>query len=133
MAPTRMPRQRPFLHAAALHLEQDTPAVKIAARGKVAALPATARPAGEKARISAACRRTIVGRTPAQFRTTMRRCRFANHGNPPAGWPYEAGYWAGMRIAEACVARAADKRTAIRDLIELRDPAAILKAGGYAS
>jgi hypothetical protein len=56
---------------------------------------------------------------------------FANCGSAPAGWPCEAGYWIGMRIAEAYVAQAADKRAAIRDLIELRDPAAILKASGY--
>jgi hypothetical protein len=49
----------------------------------------------------------------------------------PAGWPCEAGYWIGMRIAEAYVAQAADKRAAIRELIALRDPAAILKASGY--
>jgi hypothetical protein len=56
---------------------------------------------------------------------------FANCGSAPAGWPCEAGYWIGMRIAEAYVAQAADKRAAIRDLLELRDPAAILKASGY--
>jgi hypothetical protein len=56
---------------------------------------------------------------------------FANCGSAPAGWPCEAGYWIGMRIAEAYVARASDKRAAIRDLLELRDPAAILKASGY--
>jgi hypothetical protein len=56
---------------------------------------------------------------------------FANCGSAPAGWPCEAGYWIGMRIAEAYVAQATDKRAAIRDLLELRDPAAILKASGY--
>jgi hypothetical protein len=56
---------------------------------------------------------------------------FANCGSAPDGWPCEAGYWVGMRIAEAYVARASDKRAAIRELIELRDPAAILKASGY--
>ena len=56
---------------------------------------------------------------------------FANCGSAPEGWPCEAGYWIGMRIAEAYVAQAADKRAAIRDLLELRDPAAILKASGY--
>lgn len=57
---------------------------------------------------------------------------FANYGSAPQGWPFEAGYWVGMRIAEAYVARAPDKRAAIRDLIELRDPGAILDASGYA-
>ena len=58
---------------------------------------------------------------------------FANYGSAPEGWPYEAGYWVGMRIAEAYVAHAHDKRAAIRDLLELRDPAAILKVSGYGS
>lgn len=58
---------------------------------------------------------------------------FANYGSAPVGWPYEAGYWVGMRIAEAYVASTLDKRAAIRDLLELRDPAAILKASGYGS
>lgn len=57
---------------------------------------------------------------------------FENYGSAPKGWPSEAGYWVGMRIAEAYVARAHDKRAAIRDLIELKDPGAILKASGYA-
>jgi hypothetical protein len=56
---------------------------------------------------------------------------FANCHAAPQGWPCEAGYWIGMRIAEAYVAQASDKRAAIRDLLELRDPAAILKASGY--
>ncbi|MCS0591300.1 DUF2268 domain-containing putative Zn-dependent protease [Massilia norwichensis] len=57
----------------------------------------------------------------------------SNYGSAPEGWPYEAGYWIGMRIAEAYVARARDKHAAIRDLIELKDPNAILEASGYGS
>jgi hypothetical protein len=56
---------------------------------------------------------------------------FANCGAAPEGWPCEAGYWVGMRIAEAYLARSADKRAAMRELIELRDPDAILRASGY--
>jgi hypothetical protein len=56
---------------------------------------------------------------------------FANCGSAPEGWPCEAGYWIGMRVAEAYVGRAPDKHAAIRELIELKDPAAILKASGY--
>ena len=56
---------------------------------------------------------------------------FANYGAAPEGWPSEAGYWIGMRIAEAYVARSPDKRAAMDALIELRDPAAILDASGY--
>jgi len=58
---------------------------------------------------------------------------FANYGSAPEGWPYEAGYWVGMRIAEAYVAQAHDKHAAIRELLELRDPEAILRASGYGS
>ena len=56
---------------------------------------------------------------------------FANYGVAPEGWPSEAGYWIGMRIAEAYVARSPDKRAAMDSLIELRDPAAILEASAY--
>jgi len=56
---------------------------------------------------------------------------FANCGSAPEGWPCEAGYWIGMRIAEAYVERSSDKHAAIRKLIELEDPAAILKASAY--
>jgi hypothetical protein len=54
------------------------------------------------------------------------------HRERDEGWPCEAGYWVGMRIAEAYVARAQDKRAAIRQLLELQDPAAILAASRYA-
>lgn len=56
---------------------------------------------------------------------------FGNYQNAPAGWPHEAGYWIGMRIAERYVAQAADKQAAIRELIDLSDPPAILAASGY--
>jgi hypothetical protein len=56
---------------------------------------------------------------------------FANYGNAPKGWPYEAGYWTGMQIAAAYVEHAEDKNAAIKDLIELRNPQAILAASGY--
>jgi hypothetical protein len=54
-----------------------------------------------------------------------------NYQNAPEGWPYEAGYWVGMKICAAYVDKAPDKRAAIRELIELKDPVAILKASGY--
>jgi hypothetical protein len=56
---------------------------------------------------------------------------FANYGSAPEGWPHEAGYWIGMRIAEAYVAHAGDQRAAMRELLALRDPGAILEASGY--
>jgi len=49
-----------------------------------------------------------------------------NHG------AVDIGYWVGYRIAGAYYARATDKRAAIRELLELRDAEAILRASGYA-
>ena len=49
-----------------------------------------------------------------------------NHG------AVDIGYWVGYRISGAYYARAADTRAAVRDLLELRDPEAILRASGYA-
>jgi hypothetical protein len=57
---------------------------------------------------------------------------FSNYGAAPEGWPFEAGYWVGMRIAESYVERASDKRAAINTLIAMEDPRAILAASGYA-
>ena len=57
------------------------------------------------------------------------------NGMVPAGQNHGAvdiGYWVGYRIAGAYYARAADKRAALRELLELRDPEAILRASGYA-
>ncbi len=49
-----------------------------------------------------------------------------NHG------AIDIGYWVGYRIAGAYYARAKDKRAAVRELLELRDAEAILRASGYA-
>jgi hypothetical protein len=57
------------------------------------------------------------------------------NGMVPAGQNHGAvdiGYWVGYRIAGAYYARATDKRAAVRELLELRDPEAILRASGYA-
>ncbi|HXG96430.1 MAG TPA: hypothetical protein VNJ06_04870 [Gemmatimonadales bacterium] len=57
------------------------------------------------------------------------------NGMVPAGQNHGAvdiGYWVGYRIAGAYYARAADKRAAVRELLELKDPEAILRASGYA-
>jgi hypothetical protein len=56
------------------------------------------------------------------------------NGMVPAGQNHGAvdiGYWVGYRIAGAYYARAADKRAAVRELLELRDADAILRASGY--
>ncbi|CAK9068093.1 Protein YffB [Durusdinium trenchii] len=57
-----------------------------------------------------------------------RRYWWANYGQAPDGWPYELAYWVGHRIAEGYVANADDPDQALRDLIALDDPAAILAA-----
>ncbi len=57
---------------------------------------------------------------------------FGNYRKAPEGWPYEAGYWVGMRIAAAYLDRSPNKAAAIETLIQARDPAAILSASGYA-
>lgn len=45
--------------------------------------------------------------------------------------PADLGYWIGYRIAKAYYRQARDKGRALRDLIELRDPRAILEASGW--
>lgn len=45
--------------------------------------------------------------------------------------PGDLGYWVGYRIAKAYYARAKDKRAAVREIIELRDPKAFLAASGW--
>lgn len=45
--------------------------------------------------------------------------------------PGDLGYFVGYRIAKAYYVSAADKRAAIRELIELRDPKAILAGSGW--
>jgi hypothetical protein len=55
----------------------------------------------------------------------------ANAGSPPEGWPSELGYWLGMEIAAAYVDAAPDKRAAIKELISMTDPDAVLEKSGY--
>ena len=50
-----------------------------------------------------------------------------NFGSAPDGWPGEAGYWIGQRIWERWYARQPDKAAAIRAMLALDDPAAILR------
>lgn len=53
------------------------------------------------------------------------------YGPGAEGRPADMGYWIGQRIAEAYYEQATDKSQALRDLLELRDPAAILARSGY--
>lgn len=53
-----------------------------------------------------------------------------NYGRAPEGWPYEMAYWTGRMIAQGYYENAGDRDQALRDLIALEDPAAILAASG---
>lgn len=45
--------------------------------------------------------------------------------------PGDQGYWIGWRIARAYYHRARDKKAALKTLLELRDPEAVLKESGW--
>ena len=47
------------------------------------------------------------------------------------GWPGDLGYWVGYRVAKAHYARSADKAAALREIIEMQDPAAFLAESGW--
>jgi hypothetical protein len=55
-----------------------------------------------------------------------------NQGQATAERPGDLGYFVGYRIAEAYYARGADKRAALREIIEMRDAASFLARSGYA-
>jgi hypothetical protein len=67
--------------------------------------------------------------TEAQRNAVLHRW-IHNAGNPPEGWPSELGYWVGMTIAERYVAKAPDRAAAIRELLRLDDPRAVLARSG---
>ena len=46
-------------------------------------------------------------------------------------WPGDLGYWVGYRVAKAHYQRASDKAKAIREIIEMDDPAAFLAKSGW--
>ncbi len=80
--------------------------------------------------------RALVLKAEQPAKDEAARRWFANYGNKfptlPEGWPSELGYWVGMNIAQAYLDKAPDRRAALRELLQNRDPAAILKASGYA-
>ena len=55
-----------------------------------------------------------------------------NSGFRSDDWTGDVGYYVGAEICRGYYERAADKAQAVRDLLEIRDPAAILAASGYA-
>jgi hypothetical protein len=48
-------------------------------------------------------------------------------------WAPDLGYFVGYQIAKAYYERETDKRKAIRDLLQIDDAGAILRASGYAA
>lgn len=62
----------------------------------------------------------------------LRDWMYNNHGKPrESGVPADLGYWLGKRICEAYYARASDKAKALQTLLEMNDPAQILRDSGY--
>jgi Predicted Zn-dependent protease (DUF2268) len=53
-----------------------------------------------------------------------------NHPGTPER-PADLGYWVGYRIVKAYYQNASDKRAALREIIELRDPKAFLAKSGW--
>jgi hypothetical protein len=51
--------------------------------------------------------------------------------NSTADHPGDLGYWVGYRIAKAYYRHAADKRRAVREMLEMTDPEAFLAASGW--
>ncbi|TQD50775.1 DUF2268 domain-containing putative Zn-dependent protease [Marilutibacter aestuarii] len=56
---------------------------------------------------------------------------WAYNYRPGSDAPYDLGYWVGYRIAKAYYLQANDRRKALKQLIELEDPKAILEASGW--
>jgi hypothetical protein len=54
-----------------------------------------------------------------------------NYSAAPKGWPYELGYWIGLRIWERRYAAAADKRTVLAEMLNFRHSRAILATGAF--
>ena len=73
-----------------------------------------------------------------RFETAMRgtdeRDWIANGGSDRVGptWAADLGYYVGYQIAKAYFDQSADKRLAVRVLLEVQDPEQILAASGYA-
>jgi hypothetical protein len=57
--------------------------------------------------------------------------RWVFNYRPGSDEPYDLGYWVGYRIAKAYYLRSDDPRKALKRLIELEDPKAILEASGW--
>ena len=66
---------------------------------------------------------------PAEREAAMRRW-VGNYGVAPDGWPYEVGYWMGMRIWQRFVAASPEIREAARQVIDWTDAREVLRIAG---
>lgn len=57
--------------------------------------------------------------------------KWAYNYRPGSDQPYDMGYWVGYRIAKAYYLHSDDRKAALKQLIELEDPKAILEASGW--
>jgi hypothetical protein len=71
----------------------------------------------------------------AEFRQDMEEraigSKWVYNGLGTRDAPGDLGYWVGYRICKAYYLNATDKRQALRDIIELKDPNAILNSSGW--
>ncbi|NTS77531.1 hypothetical protein HR060_11720 [Catenovulum sp. SM1970] len=69
----------------------------------------------------------------AEFKTVMNGTNFKPwmYGRTGNERPKDLGYWLGKQIAQAYYDKARDKAKALQDLLQLKDPQAILLASGY--
>jgi hypothetical protein len=71
----------------------------------------------------------------AQFQAEMGRYDTSrwlyNQASATPDWPGDLGYFVGYRIVQAYYDRAADRRAALRDIIEVADAEAFLELSGY--
>lgn len=61
----------------------------------------------------------------------LRDWMYNNSSPREPGMPADLAYWLGKRICEAYCARATDKAVALQTLLEMADPAQILRDSGY--
>ncbi|WP_205503576.1 tetratricopeptide repeat protein [Rufibacter psychrotolerans] len=56
----------------------------------------------------------------------------ANGGQERPDWPADLGYYMGYKICEAYYNKATDKKQAVKDILEIKDPKAFFEQSGYA-
>lgn len=77
--------------------------------------------------------RAVWARFMAEKGTTDTGAWIGNASFRADDWTGDLGYYVGAEICRAYYEQAVDTAQAIRDILELRDPAAILAASGYAT